>query len=329
MTTPALRPLTNRDFNLPADGYCHILPPGIHPHQSGRKQVVDDKAFEAILNAFAQDKEKKSEVDDGGVLLADYDHFSNDPNQKSEAAGWIEDLQRRDDGLYAKIRWSTSGAKAVRGGDYRYVSPVWNREDVEQIDKDTIRPLRIDRIGLTNDPNIKGMRPLRNRWTVTDAPLVETRKERLERITNSVFGNDGQADRVLNSSRTATSEDLRKNPPEILSGRGWVPFGPGRGALSGEGRAALQAYANRDTGTASLTPGEQRLLERDQSRHDIKISKHSDQDAAAVPLYIPADQIDKIFHDAVKKYLDQGMDYKSAWLAAKANNPVAFRAYSA
>jgi predicted GNAT family acetyltransferase len=47
-------------------------------------------------------------------------------------------------------------------------------------------------------------------------------------------------------------------------------------------------------------------------------------------MYLPHDGIaSKIFHDVVQKYLDQGMDYKSAWLAAKANNPVAFRAYSA
>jgi len=113
---------------------------------------------------------------------------------------------------------------------------------------------------------------------------------------------------------------------------GATVFSPGVGALSGRGRAAssLQAYANRSTGTTSITPSEQRLLDRDESIHEVKKGRSSDQDAARLPMYLPHDGIaSKIFHDVVQKYLDQGMDYKSAWLAAKANNPVAFRAYSA
>ena len=172
-----LKPLLNRDssgaFKLPEDGYYHVVPPGNWPHSSGFTQLVDDKSIQAILNAFGQDKAKKAVVHDDGVLLADYDHFSNDADKPSEAAGWIEDLQNRADGLYAKIRWSDDGKKAVEGGRYRYVSPVWNREDVEKIDDKTIRPLRLDRVGLTNDPNIKGMKPLSNRKELDPAPAID------------------------------------------------------------------------------------------------------------------------------------------------------------
>jgi len=114
----------------------------------------------------------------------------------------------------------------------------------------------------------------------------------------------------------------------ILSG-GLASFGPGKGTQTGAGRSALQAYANRAGGTDSLSSSEQRLFDRDEAAHNAEKDRWSDKDAAPLPLYQPHQGIaDKVFQDAVQKYLDQGMDYKSGWLAAKAANPIAFRAYS-
>jgi len=35
----------------------------------------------------------------------------------SEAAGWITELESRDTGLWARVRWSDAGLAAVRGAD--------------------------------------------------------------------------------------------------------------------------------------------------------------------------------------------------------------------
>lgn len=104
-------------------------------------------------------------------ILVDFDHFSHDRTKPSEAAGWITELQGRDSGLWAKIRWSDVGEAAVKGGRYRNVSPVWLPEECESLESGNyknrsvirVRPLKLHRLALTNDPNIKGMIPLSNR----------------------------------------------------------------------------------------------------------------------------------------------------------------------
>jgi phage I-like protein len=104
-------------------------------------------------------------------LLVDFDHFSHDPAQPTMAAGWIGALEHRGDGLYAQIRWSDLGHQALTGGRYRLASPVWNRADCDQWTASApdgremvhLRPRRLDRLALTNDPNLPGLAPLSNR----------------------------------------------------------------------------------------------------------------------------------------------------------------------
>lgn len=148
--------LTNR-FSVPADGWIHIAPIGNHSHPKGLMQVIDRKSVEAMVSNF--DKRKESDPKFPGVLV-DFDHFSQSGDKPSEAAGWIENLQRRDDGLWAKVRWSDVGEKAVNGGRYRLVSPVWLRKNCETLDNNEIRPLVLDSVALTNEPNLKGLTPL-------------------------------------------------------------------------------------------------------------------------------------------------------------------------
>ena len=37
-------------------------------------------------------------------------------------------------GLRALIRWSDRGEEAVKGGRYRFLSPVWSRDDCQTIE---------------------------------------------------------------------------------------------------------------------------------------------------------------------------------------------------
>ena len=104
-------------------------------------------------------------------LLVDFDHASHDPAQPTTAAGWISALEPREDGLYAQIRWSDLGHQALTGGRYRLASPVWNRADCDawrapfgdEREALHLRPRRLDRLALTNDPNLPGLVPLSNR----------------------------------------------------------------------------------------------------------------------------------------------------------------------
>ena len=154
-----MTPLFNREFQVPADGFYQLVPKGEFPHPSGVVQVIDDPACAAMLLRFLQES---AEANFAGLLL-DYDHFSQDTDKSSEAAGWILNLENRADGLYGLIRWAGAGEEKVRSGAYRFVSPVWNREECESLGGNKVRPLRLANAALTNDPNIKGIKPLTNR----------------------------------------------------------------------------------------------------------------------------------------------------------------------
>jgi phage I-like protein len=155
-------------FEPAADGWFHIAPHGTFPHPNGTMQVLDAEACEAMQRTF--DEEARQPNFPG--LLVDFDHFSHDPAQPTTAAGWIGALEHRGDGLYAQIRWSDLGHQALTGGRYRLASPVWNRADCDQWTaaagpdgRETVhlRPRRLDRLALTNDPNLPGLAPLSNR----------------------------------------------------------------------------------------------------------------------------------------------------------------------
>jgi|GEM_PF-1935411 len=154
--------LTNREFKLPVDGWYHIASLGDFPHkQSGLVQVLDSAAVAGMVNRFDEDKKRGGEKFPG--VLIDQDHFSLDSDKSSAAYGWIQELSNRADGLWAQIKWSDVGEAAVKGGSYRFLSPVWNREDCEDLGKGRVRPLRIRNAACTNDPNLKGLTPLSNR----------------------------------------------------------------------------------------------------------------------------------------------------------------------
>ena len=147
-----LTPLLNRDGSLPADHWYHLVPRGEYPHkESGKLQVIDDKALDAMLNNFRP------------KLLIDQEHWSYDLERSSEAFGWLTEVQKRDDGLWGRVEWTDIGEPAVKNKRYRFLSPVWNPPDTEPLGKNRIRPLRLDSAGLTNTPNLRGMVPLSNR----------------------------------------------------------------------------------------------------------------------------------------------------------------------
>lgn len=125
-------------------------------------QVIDDKALDAIVTAFNREKSARNFPG----LLIDRDHLSHYSDKETRAAGWIMDIEKRDDGLWAMPKWTSEGATEISNGVYRMVSPVLtNGEEVGQTADGIarVRPGRFIRLALTNDPNIKGMQPLANR----------------------------------------------------------------------------------------------------------------------------------------------------------------------
>jgi len=166
-SAPAL-PLLNREFALPADGLYEIVRPGEYPARPllpdgtlGEPvvQVVDDIAIAEMANRFASLAARGLHPE----LLVDFDHFSHDTSKESRAAGWVQSLVNRSADLAGAIRWSASGKAAVEGGDYRFLSPVFDLNKAQHLGGNRYRVVEIERLALTNDPNMKGGRPLSNR----------------------------------------------------------------------------------------------------------------------------------------------------------------------
>lgn len=158
--------ILNRDFKHPADGWYMIEPRGEHPNRAAKViQVIDADASAAIVNRFNGDADA-GKLSHGHEMLIDHEHFKHDLDKETRAYGWLTRLQNREDGIYGQVRWTTTGKAAVDGGDYRFFSTEYDPADVKILNSGAVkqvRPLRLDGLTLTNNPNNKGGRPITNR----------------------------------------------------------------------------------------------------------------------------------------------------------------------
>lgn len=136
-------------FVVANDGWIQVAPYGVHPHPSGLLQVIDKDAVSSMVNTFNERKTANADY----APLIDRDHKSAN-TQETGAAGWVQNLEQRDDGMWAKPVWTNSGEKDVTGGEFRYTSPVWNRSDCVDLGENKVRPVVFDSLALTNNPNL-------------------------------------------------------------------------------------------------------------------------------------------------------------------------------
>jgi phage I-like protein len=169
-------PILNRAFEHPADSWYQIEVPGEHVNaQSGVVQVIDAQAVTSIVNRFNQEAdayETKHGMPYPGMLI-DHEHFKHDPKKESIAYGWLMRLDNRNNKPFGQIRWTNTGKPAIDGGDYRFFSSEYDPKDLQVLNRSAktarVRPLRLDGLTLTNDPNNKGGAPITNRNTLADS----------------------------------------------------------------------------------------------------------------------------------------------------------------
>jgi phage I-like protein len=250
------------NFQPAPDGWFHIAPHGTFPHPTGAMQVIDAEACEAMLGTF---REEARQANFPG-LLVDFDHSSHDPAQPTTAAGWIGGLEHRGDGLYAQIRWSDLGHQALTGGRYRLASPVWNRADCDQWTAPAtdgrevvhLRPRRLDRLALTNDPNLPGLMPLSNRAEQSSdghrPPLqqiqMNLRTEILQRLQLPGTATDAEITEALRS-QTTELETLRNRCRRLVESQADADLERFADVITNREVVRAQLVANRD-GTLAL-----------------------------------------------------------------------------
>lgn len=86
-------------------------------------------------------------------MMVDYDHASElaapEGKGRALAAGWVRELQARDDGIWAKVDWTPQAVAELAARQYRYISPYF------RVHKETREVTRLVSAGLTNTPNLE------------------------------------------------------------------------------------------------------------------------------------------------------------------------------
>jgi len=147
----------------------------------------------------------------GRKLAIDYEHQSfgglnTRPDGLSPAAGWIGGLEVRDDGLWAvDVTWTERAAELLRGGEYRYFSPVIFWTDEEFRDLAGLGP-----VALTNDPAMRGVAALaasRQGRDVTGGQAVDDEVTQVKTVGTEAVAQT-EAEQVLRGELEAAREEV-------------------------------------------------------------------------------------------------------------------------
>lgn len=255
-----------KPFNLPKDGWIMLLPMGKFPgtlrtYAGGEEtresidQVFDQQAIEAIAASWNARKSEMGANFPG--MLVDYDHFSHDEDKPTGAAGWIEAVEIRQDGLWGLPRWSQDGRAKLEGGMYRLVSPVLSGfERVgEENGKKVLRPTVLERLALTNDPQLRGMPPVSNRaGTTNDKTTMDHKKLLLQLLGLPDTATDAEITDACSAAVAAMNGCATDGKKGITEMRNRIV------ALNGE---LVVARTERDTAKASAEAANKMLVEAD------------------------------------------------------------------
>jgi phage I-like protein len=125
--------------------WIRLLPLGQVDLVDGRPPFeVDKESLATMVEAFQAR---------GVDLVVDYEHQSLNGG-RAPAAGWIKELNAREDGLWARVEWTAQAGEYLRQKEYRYFSPVL------KLDPETRQPLALLQAALTNMPAMKQVAPL-------------------------------------------------------------------------------------------------------------------------------------------------------------------------
>lgn len=184
-----------------APEWMQLFPPGQFDTVDGRKYTVRDPA--AVIAASRT------------PAPIDYDH-GTDVGTGSRAAGWMEEFKSSgpngEPGVWARVKWTDNGAKAIAGHEYRFISPTFIHDKSNTV-------TRILRAGLLNNPAIGELPALASQQETTlndlkkiavalGLPETATVEEILAAITAAQNNNTALAGRNKLLGEVATAAGL-------------------------------------------------------------------------------------------------------------------------
>lgn len=124
-----------------------ILPYGKIHHDKGDFEVTEEMVDNIIRNKYEDD------------IVIDYEHQTT-KDIEAPAAGWIYELVKKANGLWAKIKeWTPRAAEYIKNKEYRYISAVIDPRH-EDHKTGEYKGWFLHSIALTNVPWVKGMVPI-------------------------------------------------------------------------------------------------------------------------------------------------------------------------
>ncbi|MBW8283516.1 MAG: phage protease [Rhizobium sp.] len=183
----------------PVDGdggrWIMLLPKGEFAGRDGRGPWKAGN--EADLRTIVQSTLKRAGSTE---IVIDYDHqtmFGAVPGVggRAPAAGWIKEFDVRSDGLWARVEWTEAAAQAIKAGEYRYISPVYQFLKSGQV-------LHLLSAGLTNVPNL-------DLAAVAASAQSTSQEENMEKIALALGlaqgASEGEILAAINSVLTSTA----------------------------------------------------------------------------------------------------------------------------
>lgn len=115
--------------------WLRLLPNGVFKLRDGRGPF--DAGGKAELQAIIDRTLQHAAATE---LMLDYDHqavFGAVPGVggRAEAAGWIKQLEARDDGIYGLVEWTGEAAQKIAAKAYRYISPLFTSDKAGRVGK--------------------------------------------------------------------------------------------------------------------------------------------------------------------------------------------------
>ena len=132
-------------------GWIHVAPEGSWEGHPDGAFTLTRAGFESCI----YDAERRATPQS-----VDYEHASLYPTgEPTPAAGYVQRLEQRSDGLWALVEFTERAAGMIKAGEYRFCSGVFAFERRDRQTGDVI-PCMLDSIALTNRPFIDGQEPI-------------------------------------------------------------------------------------------------------------------------------------------------------------------------
>jgi hypothetical protein len=188
--------------------WIHAAPFGDTVHPIYGEVVLDELKFNRMIENF------KSNIV-GHELPINYEHFGMDTSKGFKAAGWIKEVELRDDGLWYLVAFTSNAAKEVEDGEWRYFS-----FEYDDLFEDNENRLHLDVLrggALTNNPYWGNMTPLNYSSLLLEHPeLMDEHKE----IEHSEPAGGEPEEREQESDQNTERRHRLDTPPHILEEEG-------------------------------------------------------------------------------------------------------------